>query len=342
MSDESAHEKELGGKLLASVSRSFYLTLKALPRELREPISLAYLLARTADTLADTAQVDAAIRLSCLQRFSALVQADTPDTAEVSALAETLRSDFCPHQTDSAEATLMRRLPEALTWLGTMRGTALHAIRQVLRPIVHGQCLDIQRFPSDGHLHTLATEAELDEYTWLVAGCVGEFWTQLCFSELGTAAFIPSVTQEQACAWGAQFGKGLQLVNILRDLCKDARLGRCYIPSEEWPPHGLTLAAIERDPLSLQPACTAWMQRCEAHLDAGLQYVQSLAHSKLRYATALPLLLGVRTLALLRTATETERRAGVKMSRLEVGKVLLDMTFANSPQGIAKLYQKMR
>ena len=54
MSDETHHERELGGQLLAAVSRSFYLTLKALPKELREPISLAYLLARTADTIADT------------------------------------------------------------------------------------------------------------------------------------------------------------------------------------------------------------------------------------------------------------------------------------------------
>ncbi|MCA1964642.1 MAG: squalene/phytoene synthase family protein, partial [Prosthecobacter sp.] len=63
---ESHHERELGGQLLASVSRSFYLTLKALPAELREPISLAYLLARTADTIADTAEAPAALRLECL------------------------------------------------------------------------------------------------------------------------------------------------------------------------------------------------------------------------------------------------------------------------------------
>ena len=44
------------------MSRSFYLTLKALPKELREPISLAYLLARTADTIADTASSEKTTR----------------------------------------------------------------------------------------------------------------------------------------------------------------------------------------------------------------------------------------------------------------------------------------
>ena len=42
------------GPLLRRVSRSFYLTLRVLPATLRTPIGLAYLLARAADTLADT------------------------------------------------------------------------------------------------------------------------------------------------------------------------------------------------------------------------------------------------------------------------------------------------
>ena len=42
------------GVTLRSVSRSFYLSLAILPRSLREPIGLAYLLARAADTVADT------------------------------------------------------------------------------------------------------------------------------------------------------------------------------------------------------------------------------------------------------------------------------------------------
>jgi phytoene/squalene synthetase len=37
-----------------SVSRSFYLTIRFLPRPLREPVGLAYLLARATDTIADT------------------------------------------------------------------------------------------------------------------------------------------------------------------------------------------------------------------------------------------------------------------------------------------------
>lgn len=340
MSEESHHEKELGGKLLSSVSRSFYLTLKALPRELREPISLAYLLARTADTIADTAQVPAAIRLDCLVRFDALVQSVERTSTEEDSLARTLTADFCPHQTDEAESTLMRRFKDALAWLRTMNGSTLENIRAVLKTIIHGQKLDIERFPGDGQLRSLVLGEELDEYTYLVAGCVGEFWTRLCFSEL-EEAFPPGVTLEQATRWGIGFGKGLQLVNILRDLGKDARLGRCYLPKKEWAAAGLTIEQIEVNPACLRPVWTRWLATCEGHLRDGLHYVQNVQHGKLRYATALPLLLGARTVALLRVASDKELVAGVKVSRLEVAGILAKATWNHTPQGLQQQFNAL-
>ena len=53
--------------LLKEVSRSFYLTLRLLPGAIRPQISLAYLLARATDTIADTEIVPIAQRLEALQ-----------------------------------------------------------------------------------------------------------------------------------------------------------------------------------------------------------------------------------------------------------------------------------
>ena len=44
-------------QLLHGVSRSFGLSIRLLPQALREPVGLAYLLARATDTVADTAHV---------------------------------------------------------------------------------------------------------------------------------------------------------------------------------------------------------------------------------------------------------------------------------------------
>src|SRR5260370_23512733 len=52
--------------LLRDVSRSFYLTLRVLPAGIRPQIGLAYLLARTTDTIADTELVPSDQRLEAL------------------------------------------------------------------------------------------------------------------------------------------------------------------------------------------------------------------------------------------------------------------------------------
>src|SRR5438034_10320920 len=55
--------------LLKQVSRSFYLTLRALPRPIRPHIGVAYLLARASDTIADTDIVPVEPRLRALQEL---------------------------------------------------------------------------------------------------------------------------------------------------------------------------------------------------------------------------------------------------------------------------------
>src|SRR5437660_4208238 len=54
-------------RLLKEVSRSFYLTLRVLPARVRPQIGLAYLLARTTDTIADTEILPLDQRLAALQ-----------------------------------------------------------------------------------------------------------------------------------------------------------------------------------------------------------------------------------------------------------------------------------
>jgi farnesyl-diphosphate farnesyltransferase len=332
MSDESHHERELGGQLLASVSRSFYLTLKALPKELREPISLAYLLARTADTIADTASVPTSVRIECLNDFETLVQSSTDEAK--ARLTPRITSDFVSRQSDEAERRLMERFSDGFAWLSTMRGAPLAAIQQVLQRIIHGQRLDIQRFPADGILRCLSTEAELDEYTWLVAGCVGEFWTEMCALEKPDS-FDPSTTTEQMKAWRARFGKGLQLINILRDLGEDLRDGRCYLP-------GFTAEEVQRDNRLLQPAWQHQLSLCRAHLDSGLSYIKNVTDSKLRYATALPLLIGVKTLARMEKTSWETMLQGVKVSRLDIAVILAEAAIAcRSAESVERLYHKL-
>ena len=59
--------------LLRATSRSFYLTLRVLPRAIRPQIGLAYLLARATDTIADTKIVPVERRLEALRALRARI-----------------------------------------------------------------------------------------------------------------------------------------------------------------------------------------------------------------------------------------------------------------------------
>jgi farnesyl-diphosphate farnesyltransferase len=339
--NESHHERDLGGQLLASVSRSFYLTLKALPSALREPISLAYLLARTADTIADTAAISAEQRLELLTGYQSAIDHDNAPTNQ-STLIESLRRDFCPHQTDTAERQLLERTSDGLAWLRTIDDKPRQSIREVLQHIIAGQILDIQRFPDSAGLRSLRTRDELDDYTWRVAGCVGQFWTQICAAEM-PSAFIPGTDLIAQNQLGIRLGKALQLINILRDLSEDIDDGRCYLPEEDWNPRGLTIDTLKSKPESLRPVWEDWLKVCQEHLDAGLTYVQRIADGRLRYATALPLLLGAQTVTKMRQATWPQILASIKISRLDVASILAKAAIAcRNPEAIAALYGKLR
>src|SRR5215471_5326575 len=212
------------GPLLKEVSRSFYLTLRILPARIRSQIGLAYLLARTTDTIADTNLASVELRLEALRALRDRILSTRQDKFDFGPLAA--------QQTTPAEKILLEEQEASLQLLDRLQPSDRDRVRQVLRIIISGQELDLQRFASGSldRVIALQTEEELNDYTYRVAGCVGEFWTRICRAHLFPAA---QLDEKFLLAEGVRFGKGLQLVNILRDLAADLRLGRCYLPQPE-------------------------------------------------------------------------------------------------------------
>jgi len=117
---------DLLGDLLRQVSRSFYLSLAVLPRPLREPIGLAYLLARAADTIADTQLIARADRLGHLET---LRRAYAGEAADVEALARAC----APRQAHVAERRLLERVGEALARVAALAPADRHEVRACWR-----------------------------------------------------------------------------------------------------------------------------------------------------------------------------------------------------------------
>jgi farnesyl-diphosphate farnesyltransferase len=325
----------LRGPVLRSVSRSFYLSLRFLPKALRDPLSLAYLLARATDTIADTPGAPVRLRTEALRTLAGAIQGTA--TKEI---ASQLRESFVPLQTDKAERALIEQLPALLDWLDDLRSDDRDEVRSVLSKINRGQSLDLERFdPSTStSIKALGTAEGLDEYTYLVAGCVGEFWTRLCFRHVKNFSARP---ESEMSTLGAQYGQGLQLINILRDAGDDLRNGRCYFPADELDSLGLKPADVLADPARLYPALTKWRDKAEKGMEAGIDYAGAIRNRRVRFATALPALIGARTLVLLRQAGAEALLRRIKVPRAEVRKMILSNALA-SPRSLRLRFEKLQ
>jgi farnesyl-diphosphate farnesyltransferase len=266
-----ATSDELLGDLLRQVSRSFYLSLAILPRPLREPLGLAYLLARAADTIADTRLIARAERIRHLET---LRRACAGDTVDIAALARAA----APHQAHAAERTLLERVDQALARVARLPEPDRARVRGVLTTLTDGMLFDLARFPGEdaAGLAALDTLAELDRYTYLVAGCVGEFWTDL---HLAHRPRLRGWDAPAMRATGVRFGKALQMTNVLRDVPADLAHGRCYLPARELAPLGLTPADL------LEPAGAA---RARPLLDRLLTVALEHYDAAWRYTLAIP------------------------------------------------------
>ena len=286
------------GPLLKSVSRSFYLTLRVLPAGMRDPVGLAYLLARAADTIADTSLITPEKRMELLLSLRSQVNG-LPDSE---ALAR-IKVEVASQQKDSDEKVLLESLGPALAVLFQLGEFDRAAVRDIVTTLTKGMEFDLRTFPdeSSGHIVALQEFAELDQYTYMVAGCVGEFWTKMTYAHVpGTFTDRPEVVVLDR---GIRFGKALQMTNVLRDCGKDLRIGRCYLPATMLARYGLTPQDLLLPDTSsrARPVLFELVRKTLDHFREGVEYTRSLpAFSiRLRLACLWPVLIGLETVLFL-------------------------------------------
>ncbi len=304
--------------LLKATSRSFYLTLRVLPSAVRPQIGLAYLLARTTDTIADTEILPLAQRLEALKNLRERILGQRSTPLNFGALSK--------EQGVPAERILLEKVEDSIAALQKLPPADLKLVREVISTITSGQELDLRRFEKSSRDKIVALESavELDDYTYRVAGCVGEFWTRICRAHLFPEA---PLDEKQLIADSIRFGKGLQLVNILRDLPGDLKNGRCYLPTQRLEEFKL-FPEILLSPASTNhflPMYHEYLNKAESHLQAGWNYTNTLPFGqfRVRLACAWPILIGLRTIARLRTVDAAQLRERVKVSRNEVYGIML-------------------
>ena len=100
------------------------------------------------------------------------------------------------------------------------------------------------------------------------------------------------------------------------------RAGRCYLPANELQAAGIAPADLLRNATRAEPILRAWQERAQQGLAAGVEYACAIQPWRVRLATVLPALIGLRTLTLLREAGADVFERRVKVERAEVRRII--------------------
>lgn len=191
--------------LLKATSRTFYIPISNLPSGLQEAVASAYLCMRAIDQIEDDPTLDLQTKTKLLRTISLNLQAGS-ERATIATFSHGLQG----YEAQLEEVSL--RLGE---W-------ALLAPESIAPRIWEATAAMADRMAHWAECNwEIHTEADLDRYTFSVAGSVG-----LMLSDLW--AWHDGTQTDRTQALG--FGRGLQSVNILRNHLEDKERGVDFFP----------------------------------------------------------------------------------------------------------------
>lgn len=259
-------DSEFQAILLEGVSRTFALTIPQLPNALYPAVANAYLLCRIVDTIEDEVSLNVEQKKHFCSAFI--------DVVKTGKNADTFATEIAPllsEQTIPAEHSLVQLTPRVIEITHSFEVAQIEALACCVETMAKGmpifQALD---------LHAgVKTMADMDNYCYYVAGCVGEMLAKLF------CHYSADINQhrEELLPLSVSFGQGLQMTNILKDIWDDAQRGVCWLPQDIFTETGFDLK-------DLTPETN------DEHFRLGLEHLISIAHqhlnNALKYTQLLP------------------------------------------------------
>ena len=289
---------------LVRVSRTFALTIPLLPTQVRHVIGNAYLLCRIADTIEDEPTLDVARKRDFLSRFTEVVQQHTATDSFAHELAGLLSEATKPGERDlvlntSSVINYHSKLPSGQ--------------RKPIERCVEIMCKGMAEFVGTGE-SGLPTMEHVERYCYYVAGVVGEMLTDV-FSDYSSGI---EAQRDKLTKLAVQFGRGLQLVNILKDHPEDRRRGVTWLPRRIL--RARSRGTSEEVEASLERRVMHVVRVAQRDFEAALRYVELIPVSERGVRAFLAITLGLAILTLRRINSNPGFRRGddVKISRKQV------------------------
>ena len=301
-------------RALAQVSRTFALTIPLLPRQIRHAIGNAYLLCRIADTIEDEPTLNDVHKRNFLSRFTEVVHGESETDSFARDLAKLLSE-----ATDKGEQDLVLNTGAVIDFHEKLPTGQ----RKPIERCVETMCKGMAEFVGTGSTG-LSNMKQVERYCYYVAGVVGEMITDvLCDYSRGI-----ETNKDELSKLSVRFGRGLQLVNILKDHREDRIRGVSWLPRRirEARENGLD----RKGETNVVTRIIHVLHVAQRDLDAALRYVQLIPVHERGVRSFLAITLGLAVLTLRRINSNPGFRKGddVKISRREVAATVMSTNVA--------------
>src|SRR5699024_6645247 len=181
--------------ILKETSRTFYIPITLLKRQLKLTVGAAYLCMRAIDEIEDHETLEAEVKASLLRETKILLEE---------------KGSFDEEAYQTLIQNYKETLPEVTVrlgdWLRVCPEGIVEKVKQYTGEMTGGMADWVEKDWS------IETKEDLDDYTYYVAGLVGVLLSEIWYWYDGT-------TTDEELAVG--FGRGLQAVNILRNQEED-------------------------------------------------------------------------------------------------------------------------
>lgn len=276
--------------MLPLVSRTFAPTIRMLPVGLNTVVTVAYLLCRIADTVEDSEDLSIDKKKRLLNLYISIFKKDIDNPLDK------FMQQLVSLPKNSHDEKLVYNLPKIINVYHTFspmfqKHIGLWVVEMSIGMRKYAQASVKKKFSF------LNTMKELDEYMYYVAGTVGYLLTEL-FSYY-SKKITPAVTKKLHHL-AESFGKGLQMVNIIRDMTTDLRRGQSYIPEELLLKYKLDRKSIfeTHNSHKAQQLFNELIFNAVRHLDKAIDYILLLPKDEkgIRLFCMLPVFWAMRTL----------------------------------------------
>lgn len=195
----------LANDYLLKTSRTFAIPIAQLPDSLWDAVASSYLCMRAIDEIEDHATLSQTNKIILLREISKLITKSNLNTLE-----DDINTVLLPYSKELPEVTML--LPQ---WLKLVPNTIQYRLHDAISRMSNGMAEWVSKS------WNITSKADLDEYTFYVAGIVGEMLSSIWvwFSNIETNPTL-----------AVAFGRGLQAVNIVRNREEDLKRGVNFYP----------------------------------------------------------------------------------------------------------------